>query len=200
MQCRSARRSLIERELGLLSGESLSALDAHLGGCAACAARERADAALTADLLALRVEAPLPIDVSERVIAELPPAPPTGYEELRAQPFGWAVAGAVASAIALVWGLWELAPAVPAVAQSVGSLLVGAKSLATSAIVPIVTLASASARMLANLLGAATPVFRSLQPIATTAILASFAMMTCTIALVVARDLRKPQPIYEDCR
>jgi hypothetical protein len=25
-------------------------------------------------------------------------------------------------------------------------------------------------------------------------------MMTCTIALVVARDLRKPQPIYEDCR
>jgi hypothetical protein len=200
MRCRSARRSLIERDLSLLSDESLTALDAHLGGCARCAARARADAALTADLLALRVEAPLPIDVTERVVAELPAAPPTGYEELRAQPFGWAVAGAVASAIALVWGLWELAPALPAVAQHVGSLFQGAKPLATAAVGPIVTLASALARLLANLLGAATPVLRSLQPIATTAILASFAMMTCTIALVVVRDLRKPHPVHEDCR
>ena len=91
-------------------------------------------------------------------------------------------------------------PTFPALAQYVGSLFQSAKPLVASSLAMLATLATAAGRLLANLLGATAPVFRSLEPIATTAILASFVMMSCTIALVVARDLRKPHTIHEDCR
>ena len=200
MRCRRARRFLVERDLGLLSGRARAALDAHLTGCVDCVAHATADAALTADLLSLRVDTPFEIDVRDRVVADLPATLPTGLGELRTQPFGWAVAGAIASAVALVWGLWELTSTLPALAQYAGSLFQGAKPLVASSLATLATFATAVGQLLANLLGAAAPVFRSLQPVATTAILASFVMMSCTIALVVARDLRKPHPIHEDCR
>ena len=200
MRCRRARKFLVERDLGLLSGPARAALDAHLADCVDCVARARSDAALTADLLSLRVDAPFGIDVRNRVVAGLPATRPAGFGELRTQPFGWAVAGAIASAVALVWGLLEMTPTFPALAQYVGSLFQSAKPLVASSLAMLATLATAAGRLLANLLGATAPVFRSLEPIATTAILASFVMMSCTIALVVARDLRKPHTIHEDCR
>ena len=46
MECRTARRMIVEKADGLLPREALGELSAHLAACAACAAEERAASAV----------------------------------------------------------------------------------------------------------------------------------------------------------
>ena len=200
MRCRRARILLIERDLAPLRAPVATELDDHLAGCTDCAARAEVEALLTAELTSLRADAPPTVDVAGRVVAQIETLRPADVVEVPTWPFGWATAAALACGFGLAWALWEISPALPGIAREIGSVLAATKPLLGAAADPIVTVASAMGRLLANLLGAATHVLRSVRPIGIVALLSAVGMMASTITLVVARDFRKSSLIREDCR
>lgn len=200
MRCRRARKLLIERDLGPLRAAMATALDDHLADCTDCSLRADVEATLTVELTLLRVDAPSSIDVAGRVVAQIEAVRPGDVAEVPTRPFGWATAAALACGLALSWALWELAPGLPEIARQIGSVLAATKPLLGATADSVVTVASAVGRLLANLLGAAAHVLRSVKPIGIAALLSAVGMMASTIALVVARDFRKPSPIREEYR
>jgi hypothetical protein len=200
MRCRRARNLLIERDLEPLRATVATELDDHLACCTECSGRAEVEAMLTAELTSLRFDAPSPVDVAGRVVAQIETVRPGDAAEVPTWPFGWATAAALTCGLALTWALWEHSPGLVGIAREIGSVLAATKPLLSAAADPIVTVASAIGRLVANLLGAAAHVLRSVRPIGIAALLSAVGMMASTIALVVARDLRKPSSIREDYR
>jgi len=193
MRCRSARAALFERELGTGSQATNAALTEHLATCAACAAREAAERGLSETLESLRNEPPPPIDVTARVLCELPRIERASGEEVSSWQLGWATAAALACCAGLVAGLWNMLPALAGAARDAWTLTAGlARSLGSigAAAATLISSGFEIARRLVETLAPMASALRGLEPIAIGSLGLCAAVMAVTIVLVVGRDLR----------
>jgi hypothetical protein len=197
MRCREAIAALLERELAGGSAPGSPALRAHLAACPRCAARAVEERALSAVLRELRDWPPPPVDVTARVLAELPGIRQTGAEEVSTRQLGWAAAAALACSLGLLATLWRLLP-------GLGTPLHDLWALAASLRHPLFAMLSAAATLLATSLKAVGRLFeglaplvgalQGLEPLVIGALATCAAIMAGTIVFVVGRDLRAPIP------
>jgi hypothetical protein len=204
MRCRIARKKLVEVELGLVGPAARAELDAHLGNCAFCATAAERERGLTADLVSLRCEVPLAIDVTSEVASRLA----TAEGSLRHGEVGLRQALAAAAAVAgfggaLLVGLWRVLPGLPELIAEAHVLLTGLRLAAANLLAPAVDLLRTVIRSAAGLLALLGPVaesLRPLQPVALATIAACTVMMLASIVLVVGRDLTRDRWIREESR
>ncbi len=185
MDCAGTRERLLEWELGILPADVEHEVVGHVERCAACARVARAERALSAGLLRLRVDPPFRVDVSARVMA--------GLGRVPRRHVAWALASAVAAALALAAVLAVVAPQgrvfLAAVAAAAGWLVRSAASLAASAVPYVVS----AGRFLAGLGRAALDLAEAgarLEPAARPFVLAAAATVLAASSYVIARDLR----------
>ncbi len=198
MRCRESCRSILERELGLLPDSRLEELDRHLATCASCTTHAASEVRLSADLAALAASAPPEVDVTSAVaarIATLPPGP-----ERPAGLYGWALAAAVAGAIAVGWAAFGLPAAAADLGRELSPLLAALRSSVGALTETTLGVAAAVARALVGLASAAAIVLRSLRPIGTAVVTAGLLAMSATVAAVVARDLLRRPAAMENRR
>jgi hypothetical protein len=203
MNCRNARKTLVDVELELAAPEARASLEAHLADCAACASLASRERALTADLASLRVDCPLPVDVSARVATRVAGLTPTPYEEVGFRQLAWSTTAAVAFGIALLFGLWQMAPGLWGLAGETRKLMAGAWAAVAGLLEPVAawlaTVVSWSGRLLATL-GPVADTLAKLEPVVIVTIVACSLMMVSSIVLVVGRDLMRPRWIREESR
>lgn len=203
MNCRTARRTLIEDELALAGPEARAALGAHLADCDACASLAARERRLTADLSSLRAELPFPVDVTARVATRVAELVPGARDDVGVKQLAWSAAAVLVFGFALLAGLWQMAPELWGLAgearkllAAVGGTLAG---LLESAAGLIATVFSSIGRLLAYL-GPVADTLETLQPVAIVTIAACAVMMVSSIVLVVGRDLMRPRWIREESR
>jgi len=201
MRCRIARKTLLDVELSLARPETGRALEAHLAGCADCAALASRERDLTADLAALRGELPFPVDVTARVAARLSTLPPHAHADIGLRQFGWAVTAAVIFAVTLLAGLGRAAPDLPGLFTEGRTFLAGLWLATSGLATPAAALATTLARAFGDLAASLAPAARtlkSLQPVALVTVAACTAMMLSSIVLVVGRDFMRPRWTREE--
>lgn len=203
MNCRTARKTLIEVELDLAAPEARSALGAHLADCSACASLASRERAMTADLSSLRVDCPLPVDVTARVATGVAELAPRAHEEVGVRQLAWSTTAAVVFGIALLAGLWKMAPGLWGLAVETRNLMAGAWVALSGLLEPVAAwmanVVSSIGRLLATL-GPVADTLATLQPVVIVTIVACSLMMVSSIVLVVGRDLMRPRWIREESR
>lgn len=205
MDCRSAKKAIVERSLGLLAPSAEEALCRHLEGCEPCRAEQRAENRLKLDLESLRESFPHAIDVRPRVMREIGSLDRVEREHIPARQIGWAAAAAIACCLALLGSLpWLLPQVSPLLGQikimaaTFGKVLVELAS-------PLISLITVPFKLL-GLAYRLAAVFVSqlsrLEPAAITAAAFCYMAMAATITLIVGRDLKKTTPAVpgrEEC-
>jgi hypothetical protein len=203
MNCRTARKTLVDVELALAAPEARAVLGAHLADCAACtslAARERA---LTADLSSLRVDWPFPVDVTARVATRVAGLAPGAHEQVGLRQLAWSTTAVVVFGVALLAGMWQMAPGLWGLAGEGRKLLAGAWTAISGLLEPAAGWIAGIISSIGRLLASLSPVVDSLatlQPVVIVTIVASSVMMVSSIVLVVGRDLMRPRWIREEPR
>lgn len=106
MNCRVARRRLLDREIGAPAITPDADLARHLQVCGGCASEAKAGLRLARELASLRTVAPFEVDVVERVRAGLAnrPAFPASLPAVDRRAVLWLAAGLTAIFVALAWG------------------------------------------------------------------------------------------------
>jgi len=203
MNCRQATKSFLDVELGLAGEETRVAFESHVAGCVACTARVAAERRLTTQLEQLRLETPVEVDLTARVVARVARTAPALREEPSVWQLAWSAGGLVAFLVALLFGLWRLVPAVSVLAGESRTLVTGLWRTLSGLAAPLTALVSTLARMLGGMLrslAALAQHLQSLEPlIITTVVLCTLTMATCII-LVVGRDIRRPRLLEEEPR
>ncbi len=185
---------MLPNELGLVSATDSAALAAHLESCPECAAWNAREQALTAAIAALRVELPLPVDVSARVISRVSAADPAPADQLTAQQAGWFSAVAFAFGAVLLVGLWKVAPDLPLLADTARAMLSGADHIVTGLGAPLLAFVATLARSAGGTIRSFKVLYGPLQqvaPVAVAAIALCTTMMAASILLVLGRDLKR---------
>jgi hypothetical protein len=110
MRCRTARRKLLELELGAPARPAEPHLARHLARCAECAAERRVGAMLAHDLRSLRTAAPFEVDVRAAVLRAVATSAPAGGSTpaLDRRTLGWLAAGLAALFAASAWGVFHV--------------------------------------------------------------------------------------------
>ena len=194
MRCKTARKKLLHDELGLVSATGSADLAAHLESCPECAAWNARERALTDAIAALRVELPLAVDVSARVISRVSAADPGPANQLTAREAGWVSAVAFAFGTALVVGLWKVAPDLPLLAHTARAMLSGAEHIVTGLGAPLLAFVATLARSVGGTLRSFQVLYGPLQqlgPVAVATIALCTTMMAASILLVLGRDLKR---------
>ena len=203
MNCRTARKTLVDVELTLAAPEARGALATHLVGCAACASLASRERTLTAALSSLRVDCPLTVDVTGRVASRVAGLAPAAYEEVGLRQLAWSATAVVVFGIALLAGLWQMAPGLWGLAGEARKLMAGAWVALSGLLEPaagwVATVVTSIGRLLAAL-GPVADTLETLQPVAIVTIVACSVMMVSSIVLVVGRDLMRPRWIREESR
>jgi hypothetical protein len=203
MNCRIARKTLVDLEIAPATPEARAALGAHLADCAACASLAVRERALTADLSSLRVDWPIPIDVTARVATHVAGLAPDPHEEVGLRQLAWSTTAVVTFGVAVLAGLWQMAPGLWGLAGETRDLLAGAWVALSGLIEPaagwIATVVSSIGRLLASL-GPVVESLDMLPPVMIVTIVACSLMMVSSIVLVVGRDLTRPRWIREESR
>jgi len=201
MHCRTARMKRIEHELGLVPPPERVALEAHLEFCSACRQLAEDERALTVDLAALRVSAPMPIDVTSRVAARVAALP----VDLRSRALVRRVTAAVAAVggfgVLVLVGLWRVVPETLGLAPDAAALVAGLRLAALKLAGPALEALRGVIVALAGVPESLAPVVEllpPLRPLAIGTLAACTATMLSTIALVVSRDVRRPGPLGEE--
>lgn len=198
MRCRRASRLWVERGLADLPSETAAALETHLAGCPRCATRAAVDAGISAALRDLGRDPAPEIDVRETVARRVLALPAPQRGELSPAALGSAAAAAVAFAVLLAGGAWQLSPALFGLAAKLVSLFAVLRPLAAATATSIMTLASSAGRTLIRLLAAAGAAAHTLEPVWTAALVLAAALMAATVAVAVARDFRSVAPAREE--
>jgi len=203
MNCRNARASINERDLGRLSSGKAVELETHLGQCPACSAVEQDDRWIVDQLASLRGQIPYRVDVRRRVMIEIERLEPTDRHEVSAWQLGWATAvvglGAVLL-LALLWGSW---PEWRTGMENLVALLRGLADVSVTLAALLASILSIPFKMIVGLrsLWTAIPsVAAQLKPLAIVGVALCYLIMAGTIVGVVGRDLRYPAttPARED--
>lgn len=197
MDCRSARKAIVERGPGPLAPGAEEALRRHLESCESCRAEEAVERRLKLDLESLRGSYPHALDVRPRVMREIESLGAVEREDVPVRQIGWAAAAALACCAALLgslpWLLPELSPVlgqIKIMASTFGRVLAELVS-------PLISLITVPFKLVALTCRLAT-VFVSqlsrLEPAAITAAALCYMAMAATITLIVGRDLKKTTP------
>ena len=195
MNCRSARGTINERDLGRLSPDRALALATHLRRCPACSSSEQADRWIVDELASLRGQIPFTVDVRRRVMIEIDRLGPTTRHEVST----WQLASATAivglgviTLLALLWGSW---PEWRTGMENGVALLRGLADVSTTLAALLISLLSIPFRLFVGLrdLWATIPsVASGLKPFAIVGVALCYLIMASTVVGVVGRDLRHP--------
>lgn len=192
MRCRKARRAMVERGLGVLSGAVEADLESHLASCGTCAADQKFHEQLVKELAAHPRTAPVEVEVTGRVLREIARLP-ASREVVPARQLGLAtLAAGSGAALALLMGMlgtrellagsWgdarTLAAAAGTVITGLGRPLLGLFSLIQGIGGVVLDMASVLSLVLAKL-----------QPVFQVSIAASVLAMTMVTVVVIGRDL-----------
>jgi hypothetical protein len=191
---------LLDVELDLASDAAAVAMRAHLESCPRCAARATRERRLTAALAALRVELPVPVDVSEAVARRISHTDPAPARAVSSRQVGWAALAAGLFGIGLLLGIWQLAPDARQMAGQASSAIAGVLQVLAALATPLAGFLTAIARAAGGLLATLASFFEPMQqfgPVAVATIALSTALMTTAIVLVVGRDLARSSWIRE---
>lgn len=194
MNCRKARREMLERSLGALPAARERALHRHRSGCATCEAALRADDRLVGELAALRADYPGPVDVSARVLAEVARLRVVDRRSIPANQVGWAaaVAASLCALSLLVLGGWATRPEVLETLRLTVRTLGGLVAPLAAALLTLVSVPFKLLGVLAEALGELAPVVALLKPLVTATLLGSAFVMVLIITTVVGRDFLRP--------
>ena len=197
MDCRAARKAIVERSLGLLATGLDEALCRHLEGCESCRAEQVVEQRLKLDLESLRGSFPHAIDVHGRVLREIGTLGGIEREVVPARQIGWAAAAAVACGLGLLailpW-LWpDLSPLLADLRIAASTFIKIIGELAAP-LVSLLALPFKLAGTLFRMLAALFSLLSRLQPAAIAALTACYVVMATTITLVVGRDLKRVSP------
>ena len=194
MRCARARSAIVQRQLSLLSPREQVDLERHLRDCAACSAEAELEGRLAGDLLSLREEYPLELDVSRRVMAEIAR---TGEPERREVPdrqLVWSAIAATVATAALLATAKQFLPIVPEALQAMQVLASSALTVVTEVARPVLALLAIPFKLLGILLesvGGLSPLVDAGRPAMTSMTIVSCVLMTLTTFYVVGRDLRQ---------
>ena len=187
---------MLPHELGLVSPARSAGLVAHLESCPECTAWNARERALTDAIAALRVDIPLAVDVSARVVSRVSGTDPAPANQLTAQQLGWFSAVALAFGTVVLVGLWSVLPDLPLLIDTARALLSGADHLVTGLGAPLLALVATLARSAGGALRSFQALYDPLQqvgPLAIAMIALCTTMMVASILLVLGRDLRRHQ-------
>ena len=201
MNCREARRAIVERSLEPLMPERDAALRRHLGRCACCAAEERFERRLKNELATLRGECPQTVNIRQRVMRELSGMGSVERDLVTPKQIGWAAAAAIACSIGLLGSLPWLWPQLTPLLAELKAMAATFGRIGADLTAPFLTLISLpfklAVTMLKSLSGFSS-LLSKLEPAAIGTIAICFMAMAATITLVVGRDLRKARPARPD--
>ena len=187
---------MLPHELGLVSSTRSAALAAHLESCRECTELQTRERALTDAIAALRIELPLAVDVSARVVSRVSGADPAPADQLTAQQAGWFSAVALAFGTVMLVGLWSVLPDLPLLVDTARALLSGADHLVTGLGAPLLAFVATLARSAGGALRSLKALYDPLQqvaPVAIGMIALCTTIMTACILLVLGRDLKRHQ-------
>jgi len=201
MNCREARRAIVERSLEAFSPEKNAALLRHLGRCDRCASEERFERRLKGELASLRGEFPRVIDVRQRVMHEISGLGRVERDLVTPRQVGWAAAAALACGLGLLGSLPWLWPQLAPVLAELKVLAATFGKVGADLTAPFLMLLSLpfklAVAMLKSLTGLSS-LLDKLEPAAIGTISICFMAMAATVTLVVGRDLRKARPALRD--
>ena len=201
MNCREARRAIVERSLEPLMPERDAALRRHLGRCACCAAAERFERRLKNELATLRGECPQTVNIRQRVMRELSGMGSVERDLVTPKQIGWAAAAAIACSIGLLGSLPWLWPQLTPLLAELKAMAATFGRIGADLTAPFLTLISLpfklAVAMLKSLSGFSS-LLSKVEPAAIGTIAICFMAMAATITLVVGRDLRKARPARPD--
>ncbi len=197
MHCRhsdATRKSLLDRELGIASPESVAALESHLESCPVCTELARGERTLSHDLAGLRLEPSFEIDVTARVLHEVQILPAAARDGVSPASLGWASAVAAAAGLALAVALWQMLPELTPLISAgtdflapVGGAFVKLAGAALDVLlVPLKMLWGLAGKLL-ELTGR----LASWEPLLTLALGLGYGLMAVIIALFVGRDFKQ---------
>lgn len=193
MRCRTARKWILERQLGRRAGVHETALGAHVRTCPDCASDARAGEALARQLAALRADIPFPLDVADLVMLRIGAL---GTVK-RSDRSGHQLAGIAAATLLVALGIlgtvaWH-APALLNGLQVAGGVLFELAAASLRFLRPAGDLLGALGELIAHagsaLLAVLSPLGR-LAPSFHGMAFATLLIMTATTAFLVGRDLR----------
>ncbi len=200
MQCREAKAALLDWELDPGEAPPSAALRAHLAACSDCANQAAAELRLSDLLRELRFDPPPPVDVTARVLEELPRLGRPGTEEVTTWQLGWAATLALTCGLGLLATLWRMLPALSGPAQEIWTLALSLRHPLESMGSAAMTLISAILKTAGRLLQSLAPLVSALQglePVAIGALASCAVIMAGTIVFIVGRDLRPGAPSEE---
>lgn len=188
MRCKAARTMMFEDGLNLLSGDDAMLLKDHCDHCGPCQAADRSSTTLDDSFLALRALAAPAVEVSGRVLEQLPQRRHTG-----APAFAWALSGGGAASTAFLVLTLALAPhALPLLRAG----LHGAGVLVRSA-APLLALGPALIRMgslLARPLLLLGDAFAAVQPLAWNILIVCGCVAAAASLVIVSRAFLQQEP------
>jgi hypothetical protein len=194
MKCRSARKAIVERSLGLLASGDAEELRRHLESCESCRAEAAVENRLKAELESLRGSIPHLIDVRPHVMREIGSLGAIEREEVPARQIGWAAAVAIACCAGLLGSLpwlWpEISPLLgdlKIMASTLGKVIAGLAA-------PLVSLVAVPFKLIGLVYKLAAILFSHLSRLEPAAIAVTafcYMAMATTITFTVGRDLKK---------
>jgi len=194
MRCRTARRALQDRDLGLLTGAAARRLEDHLTTCAACPADAATDGILSRDLAALSRSAPVRVDVTARVLGEVEGQWRLDRQAVPAKQFVWAWVWAYALALTVaIMGLGILV-FVPKELPDLGYYSEGLPAAASALAQPFLLLFAVFrglGRAGLELLELLSQLLVMVRPVVNFSLMLAVAIMAAITAVVVGNDLRR---------
>jgi hypothetical protein len=194
MHCRTARKAMLDRDLGLLTEAAASRLEDHLATCAACAAEAGTDAILVRDLAALSRSAPVRVDVTARILGDIDGLGALDRRAVPATQFVWAWVWAYALALTVaIMGVGILV-FVPKELPDLGHLSEGLPAAASALAQPFVLLfvgLKGLGRAALELLELFSQLLVTVRPVVQVAMALALAVMAAITALVIGNDLRR---------
>ena len=194
MHCDQARTAILERQLGLLTASDAAALDAHVAGCAACAAEARLEGRISESLALLREDYPYPMDVRSQVMAQVETIGEPGRGEVPDRQLAWGSIAASVAALGLLVAGVKFLPSLGQAFQTIASLLGSAFTVVLSVARPVIEILAIPFKLLAMMMDsfvAAGAVSGALEPVAQLTVILCSMLLATGITLVVTRELRR---------
>jgi len=203
VRCSTARRRRLDVELSLATPAERAAWEAHVSACPACAAWTERERSLTAALTSCAGRAPIEIDVTARVMAELSRVGPAPREAFSTRLLAWWLSLTALGGVALVAAFWALLPDAASLGGDARLMILAVGRVFGGLSVPlagVVSALSGAAGALAALLRTVLSTLKSLEPAAVATVVCCTVTMTATIVVVLGRDLRRPRWLEEGIR
>jgi hypothetical protein len=197
MDCRAARKAIVEHSLGLRATGLDGALCRHLEGCESCRAEHAVEQRLKLDLESLRGSFQHAIDVHGRVLREIGTLGGIEREVVPARQIGWAAAAALACCAALLGSLPWLLPEISPLLGQIKIMAATFGRVLAELVSPLISLITVPFKIMGLAYELAAVFFSQLsrlEPAAITAAACCYTAMAATITLVVGRDLKKTTP------